>query len=129
MESANSSPIKPQRASVAQSWVEKTIEIMVIKLEGPLREGFSDPPIVEKVFGPLIGGRSAKRIICDLSNVSALGADELGSLVWTFVECEKQALQIRYVVPEGKILDKLMLNKLELILRIFATVDDALESF
>jgi anti-anti-sigma factor len=120
---------KLRRLSVSETSHSKEIQILVESFSGPLFESASNPPKIQAVFQPIIEGRTAKRMICDLTGVDFLGADELGALVWAFAECQKQMLQIRYVVPQGRILDKLLMSRLDTLLRIFDTVEDALESF
>ncbi|MBX3405624.1 MAG: STAS domain-containing protein [Phycisphaeraceae bacterium] len=105
------------------------------------RYGSADGPVIARVMGD-VGVNNADRlatllrdvlaikprlIVLDLSETSGVGSMALGVLVQFSKVCKREGLRMRIAAPSQSALQGILLSRLDSVLEVFATLDDALD--
>lgn len=105
------------------------------------RYGSADGPLIARVIGDA-GVANADRlaallrdvlaikprlIVLDLSETTGVGSMALGVLVQFNKICKRDGLRVRIAAPSQSALQGILLARLDSVLDVFATLDDAME--
>jgi anti-anti-sigma factor len=112
---------------LAESLVVERFEVTnqaqhVLRLNGPLTASTSVP------FQNAIRGENAATMILDLSHVPYMDSVGLGSLVGTYVSCQKSGRRIALSGVTPRVWQLFQITKLEPFFLVFPTLADAVEA-
>ena len=107
--------------------VERQIgpEVTVVSLNGKLALGRESQRIESLVED--LAKRGAKRVIFDLTGVDYIDSAGIGMLALATGRVKESGGTLAVVAPEGRVLQLLTLTQMTLVLKVYATVEAALE--
>jgi anti-sigma B factor antagonist len=102
-------------------------DICLIEFSGKLLMGKESRQVELKV-GELLGA-GMRKIIFDLSNLDSIDSTGVGIIVVCGGKVRKAGGEMRIAGPEGLVKDTLTMTRVDKLVRIFPTVDEATQDF
>ncbi|MBS3764427.1 MAG: STAS domain-containing protein [Planctomycetes bacterium] len=109
----------------SEIYIEKQGETLVFELSGHVNELVADAlsSKIDEIFE-----NNQNKVIFDLSNVSFMGSSGLGQIMRVYRTVKDTDGYVKVVNPQPLIADLFELTKLDKLIDIFPTVDDALQT-
>ncbi|MFP4026898.1 MAG: anti-sigma factor antagonist [Candidatus Brocadiia bacterium] len=109
----------------SEIYIEKQGETLVFELSGHVNELVADAlsSKIDEIFE-----NNQNKVIFDLSNVSFMGSSALGQIMRVYRTVKDTDGYVKVVNPQPLIADLFELTKLDKLIDIFPTVDDALQT-
>ena len=101
--------------------------VVVLELAGPIHMGPACQQISQHVEEHL--GRSENWLIFDLSKATFLDSGGLGEIVRCFSKTKKSGGSLRIAGAQGMIATVIRLTKMDKVIELFPTADEAAENF
>jgi anti-sigma B factor antagonist len=102
-------------------------DICLLGFSGKLLMG-KESREVEGSVSELIG-KGMKKIIFDLSKLDSIDSTGIGIIVMCGGKAKKAGGEVRIAGPEGVVKDTLVMTRVDRLVRIFPTVDEATQKF
>ena len=100
--------------------------VTVVRLRGKITIGVGDIALRNSVQEALAAG--ASRILLDLADVTTIDSSGWGELISAYTTTTNRSVPMWSACPREKLIDVLITTQLILVIPIFPTLDDALES-
>ncbi len=106
---------------------EKKGNILILKLEGELMGGDDLKPFQEKIYHAI--KQKMTRIIVDMADVKWMNSSGLGTLMAGLTTLRSSEGDLKLVHVPDRVKRPIQITKLDQVLQMFDTVEDAVRSF
>jgi anti-anti-sigma factor len=113
-----------EESEAPRVWTESIGQALVVRLKAKMLEN-RDLNLVADLIAPASPGTGVKAIVLDLSHVQILSSLALGVLVKLSDACERRQQELRLAAMLPQVRDVIKLTRLDRILHLFDTVEDA----